>query len=92
MRASERYHVSNFKEEPYLVVKFLYRDRFEIVKRFQLMRDAEKFAASRANHSARKEAYFVIEARTAYTVAPTTNPVIEHDFLTGTETTILGVE
>jgi hypothetical protein len=92
MRSSERYHLSNFKEEPYLVVKFVYRDRFEVVKRFQLMRDAEKYAASKANHSVRKEVYFVMEARTAYTVAPTTNPVIEYDFLTGEETTIIGVE
>ena len=92
MRASERYHLSNFKEEPYAVARVVCQNRFEMLDRFQTLAAAEKFATRKANHSANKSVFFVMEARTAYTLAPSKNPVIEHDFMTGEETTILGAE
>jgi hypothetical protein len=88
MNTSERYHISNFKEEPYLVMMSTYQNRFGLVKRFQTISAAEKYAKARAAKSRNKETYFIMEARVAYSLAPTTNPVIEHDFLTGEDTTI----
>ena len=92
MRASEPYHLSKFHQEPYLVVKAVQRERFEIVSQWELLSQAEKKAASLAANSTSDTVYFVMEARTAYKAGQCPNPVVEVDFCSGLEITILGVE
>ena len=91
MRSSERYHLSNFKEEPYLLVKVVCQNRFEVLGRYQTLREAEAAAKKRAEVYGYSVA-FVMEARVAYTIAPVSNPLREIDFCTGEETTIIGDE
>jgi len=92
MKSGERYHLSNFNEEPYLVMRNMSQNRFIMVSRHQTLSAAEKYAKTRTAKSAFKEVYFIMEARVAYSQAPSTNPVVEYDFLTGEQATIIGIE